>query len=134
MVVKGGVPTVGHWPLPEDVYGPADAKTIGEYAAVLPVGWTVAANDTDEDKAMQAEYSGAAFATELTPRDVVTWCNNSGSATYDDIPSRVIFTGNAMGASPEGFFDGWGHWRAYPNQPALWSEVEGDFETWDSAG
>ena len=67
MVVKGGVPTVGHGPLPEDVYGPADAKTIGEYAAVLPVGRTVAANDTDEDKAAQAEYSGAAFAAELTP-------------------------------------------------------------------
>ena len=30
VVVKGGVPIVGHGPLPEEVYGQADAKTYGE--------------------------------------------------------------------------------------------------------
>lgn len=83
VVVKGGVPTVGHGPLP-DVYGPADVKTIGEYAAVLPVGRTVVANDTDEDKLMQAEYSSAAFATELTPpgeRNVIAQFSPSKSAS-----------------------------------------------------
>lgn len=66
VVVRGGLPEVGHGPLPP-AHGAADKKTEGEYAAVLPVGRTVHACDTEADTAAQAEYSRQAFAKELAP-------------------------------------------------------------------
>ena len=55
---------MGHGPLPESM-GPADQKTEGECAATLPVGRTVVANDTEQDKAGQAAYSAAAFGKDM---------------------------------------------------------------------
>jgi hypothetical protein len=78
------------------------------------------------------------LAKNVTPNDVITFCNNSGSATLPDF-ENVIYTGNAFCwgdgvCDPNVFFEEWGHWRAYPSQPAIWSEVEQGFLTFDGSG
>ncbi len=57
--VKGQV-TIGAGPLPTE-FEPADLLTKGMYTPVVPVGRTVNAAMTDEEKAEQADYSAAAF-------------------------------------------------------------------------
>ena len=52
--------TVGAGPLPKELE-PADMLTKGKYTPVVPVGRTVNAALTDEEKVMQGEYSKSAF-------------------------------------------------------------------------
>ena len=52
--------TVGAGPLPKQ-FEPADMLTHGAYTPVVPVGRTVNAAMTDDDKAAQAAYSKSAF-------------------------------------------------------------------------
>jgi len=55
-----GAVTVGAGPLPEE-YGLADQLTKGVYTPVVPVGRTVNAAMTEEEKAEQTEYSKSVF-------------------------------------------------------------------------
>jgi hypothetical protein len=92
----------------------------------------------DDDTVHYAEWA-LRTAVELTPDDIVTFCNNSGSPTLsDDYGGSVIFTGNAFcwggSCDPKCFFDEWGHWRQYPDQPAIWTEVEQGFRTFANNG
>ena len=91
---------------------------------------------------VENEFSGAdtdygnwalKLARKITPDTVITFCNNSGSRTYPDYPG-VLYTANAIDGNPASWFETAKHWETYPNQPPVWTEVEGDFETWDAGG
>ena len=98
------VPTVGYGPAPA-AHGLPDVKTAGEYAAVVPVGRTVVANYSDEDRAEASEYSRTALAKALAregQRSVVSTFSPSKSgrkmpaaltgvlaALHDDISRRT---------------------------------------------
>ena len=58
--INRGQITVGAGPLPAEL-APADGLTKGMYTPVVPVGRTVNAAMTDDEKAQQAHYSKAAF-------------------------------------------------------------------------
>jgi len=58
-----GEVAVGAGPLPDSL-GPADQLTKGEYVPVVPVGRTVNAAMTEDEKAEQASYSKLAFRAD----------------------------------------------------------------------
>ena len=86
---RGGI-SVGAGPLPRE-HEPADTLTKGAYAAVVPVGRTVNAALTDDDKAEQATYSKTAFRRdEATGQLPVTQSSPSGGGTMPAALGRVF--------------------------------------------
>ena len=82
--------TVGAGPLPAEL-GPADSLTRGPYTPVVPVGRTVNAAMTEEDKAEQAQYSKAAFrADENTGERPVAQSSPSGKGAMPPALARVF--------------------------------------------
>ena len=76
-------------------------------------------------------YTEWAIETALGLDTGVPWtfCNNSNSCNLPDTPG-VIFTANGQGVAGS-WFSG-GMYDHYDSQPALWSEVEEGFATWDA--
>ena len=73
-----GEVTIGAGRLPTNLQ-PADSILVGPYTAVVPVGRTVNAAMTDEEKAEQAAYSKAAFAPDKeTKKPIIGRTNPTG--------------------------------------------------------
>ena len=82
--------TVGAGPLPKALE-PADALTKGMYTPVVPVGRTVNAAMTDEEKEEQAKYGRAAFRFDKeTNRAPVDQSSPSGKGTMPPELGRVF--------------------------------------------
>ncbi len=85
-----GQVTIGAGPLPKELE-PADALTKGAYTPVVPVGRTVNAAMTDEDKAEQAAYSKSAFRRDAeTKQPPVTQTSPSGNGPPPPELGRVL--------------------------------------------
>ena len=85
-----GEVAVGAGPLPENL-GPADQLTKGEYVPVVPVGRTVNAAMTDEEKAEQASYSRLAFKPdEETGKSPVDQSSPSGKGEMPTELARIF--------------------------------------------
>jgi hypothetical protein len=82
--------TVGAGPLPNELE-PADALTKGLYTPVVPLGRTVNAAMTEEDKAEQAAYSKSAFQKdEKTNQRPVAQSSPSGKGPMPPELSRIF--------------------------------------------
>jgi hypothetical protein len=82
--------TVGAGPLPEALE-PADALTKGIYTSVVPLGRTVNAAMTDEDKTEQDAYSKSAFQKdEKTNQRPVTQSSPSGKGAMPEALRRIF--------------------------------------------
>ena len=74
--------TVGAGPLPQELE-PADSLLKGKYTPVVPVGRTVNAAMTEDEKAEQAAYSKAAFAPDKeTQRPIIVRSSPSGKGSF----------------------------------------------------
>jgi hypothetical protein len=93
-------------------------------------------SDQSSEGKRYAEWA-MAMATSLDTGIPWTFCNNSGSATYPQLPN-VIFTANA-GMGPESMIieklcgvPPIGETMQYRNMPCLWTEIEESFYTFPS--
>ena len=84
-----GLVTVGAGTLPE-VLAPADGLTKGPYALAVPVGRTVEAAMTDEEKAQKADYSKAAFRPDDSGEYPVRQSSPSGKGPMPRALMRVF--------------------------------------------
>lgn len=84
-----GLVTVGAGPLPEAL-APADGLTKGPYALAVPVGRTVEAAMTDEEKAQKADYSQAAFRPDGSGEYPVRQSSPSGKGPMPRALMRVF--------------------------------------------
>ena len=84
-----GQVTIGAGPLPENLQ-PADKLTKGSYTPVVPLGRTVNAAMTEEDKAEQKTYSSKAFTKDENGRYPVEQTLPSGKGPIPDALGRVM--------------------------------------------
>lgn len=85
-----GEVAVGAGPLPENL-GPADKLTKGEYVPVVPVGRTVNAAMTDDEKTEQVSYSKLAFrADKDSGRSPVDQSSPSGKGEMPAELARIF--------------------------------------------
>lgn len=85
-----GTITVGAGPLPKEL-GPADALTKGPYGRVIPVGRTVDAALTDEEKAQRDRYAKLAFSPPEGTKDFpVSQTSPSGKGRMPEALMRVF--------------------------------------------
>jgi len=107
-----GAIEVGAGPLPEALQ-PADYFTFGTYSAIIPVGRTVNAAMTDDDKQAQAKYSEAAFRFDKQAgRRPVEQSSPSGHGEMPKALARVFLPlhdelgKRTSGELPSDFVDG----------------------------
>ena len=81
--------TVGAGPLPEELE-PADSLLKGPYTPVVPVGRTVNAAMTDEEKAEQAAYLKAAFAPDEETKKPIIGRTSPTGKTFPPGLGRVM--------------------------------------------
>lgn len=85
-----GTITVGAGPLPKEL-GPADALTKGPYGRVIPVGRTVDAALTDEEKTQRDRYAKLAFSPPEGTKDFpVSQTSPSGKGRMPEALMRVF--------------------------------------------